>query len=107
MITDSDVERALDYLRDNASADAQARANVEYAREWMKVVLAQETVANAGMSNAAATALAMTTVAYRGALDALKEAVAEDSRRRFMREAAAAKIDAWRTQSSNERAGRL
>ncbi len=107
MISDAEVERAIDYLRDNADKDAQARANVDYMREWVKCELARLTVANAGMSNAAATALAMTSPDYLQALQALREAVRDDSRRRFLREAASARLDAWRTQSSNERAQRI
>ena len=44
---------------------------------------------------------------YLQALQALRAAVAEDYRRRFLREAAAAKIEAWRSMSANERAQRI
>ena len=106
MISDADVERALDYLRNNAEQDAQARAEAIYMDSWRRAELARLTVAQAGLSNAAAAAIAECHPEYLQALQALRAAVAEDYRRRFLREAAA-KIEAWRTMSSNERAQRI
>ena len=40
MITDQDIEKALDYLRDNAKKAAQAKANREYLDEFKKVLKA-------------------------------------------------------------------
>ncbi len=107
MITDAQVESALDYLRDNATADAQARADAVYLAEWIKSERARLTTAQAGISNAAARDAAECHPEYLRALSAYKAAVTEDFRRRFLREAAAARIEAWRTQSSNERAQRI
>lgn len=107
MITDAEVERAIDYLRDNADADAQARANAVYLAEWIKSERARITTAQAGVSNAAAVAIAESHPEYLRALNAYKAAVTEDYRRRFLREAASARLEAWRTQSSNERAQRI
>ena len=108
MITDAEVERALDYLRDNAAPDAQARADALYLTEWIKTERARLTTTyQLSMSNAAARDLAECHPEYLRALNAYKAAVTEDYRRRFLREAAAARIEAWRTQSSNERAQRI
>mgnify|MGYP003425428064 CR=1 FL=1 len=54
MISADEVERAVDYLREAAPADAQARANAIYLAERTKSERARFTVAQAGMSNAAA-----------------------------------------------------
>ena len=107
MISDEQIEAALDYLRDNATADAQARADALYLAEWIKSERARLTTAQAGISNAAARDIAECHPEYLRALGAYKAAVTEDYRRRFLREAAAARIEAWRTQSSNERAQRI
>lgn len=107
MISDADVERALDYLRNEAERDAQARADALYLEQWVKTERARIVNEQTGMSNASATAYAECHPDYLRALNAYKAAVTEDYRRRFLREAASAKIEAWRTMSSNERAQRI
>jgi len=104
MIKESDIDKCLSYLRDNAEKDAQARAERHYMEEWIKTVRAQEQAKCAGMSIAASEVQARISSAYVKALDAYKAAVFEDERRRFLRGAAEVKIEAWRTQSSNLRA---
>jgi predicted TPR repeat methyltransferase len=81
-----------------------ARADRIYAEQWVKVVLAQETAKRKDMSNAAAEVQARCSDEYAEALKAYREAVRIDEENRFMREARIAKMEAWRTQSSNERA---
>ena len=107
MISDAEVERALSYLRDEAERDAQARADALYLAEWVKTERSRLVTEQPGMSNAAALAVAESHPDYLRALNAYKTAVTEDFRRRFLREAASARIEAWRTQSSNERAQRI
>mgnify|MGYP000940767882 CR=1 FL=1 len=103
MITNEEVEQALDYLRDQAEKDAQARANAIYLAEWVRTERARLTVAQAGISNAAAVAIAESHPEYLRALNAYKAAVSEDYRRRFLREAAGAKIEYYRTQEASRR----
>jgi hypothetical protein len=107
VISDAEVERAIDYMRDNAEKDAQARAETVYMESWVKCERARLTVAQIGLSNAAARDVAECHPEYLQALQALRAAVAEDFRRRFLRDAAEAKLRAWQTQSSNERAQRI
>lgn len=104
MISEQDIDRALSYLRDNSEKDAQARAERLYVEQWLKTVLAQEQSKINAPSMAAAEMGARTSPAYLGALDAYKQAIYEDEKRRFLRAAAETKIEAWRTMSSNERA---
>lgn len=104
MIPESDVEKAVDYLRHNAQEAAQARANVKYLAEFLKSKKAQ--LANAfttAKSATAAESMALADPAYLEVLDGYKAAVELDSLHQFKREAAAAMIDAWRTQQSNAR----
>lgn len=104
LISDDEIDRALRYLRDNAEKDAQARAERLYLEEWKDVVLAQQQALHADMSVAAARVQAESSEAYKAALEAYKQAIFEDERRRFLRAAAETRIEAWRTQSSNLRA---
>lgn len=108
MIPGSDIEKAIDYLRESASDAAQARANMKYLSEFLKTKRAQLKVAQVGMSNAAAEDVALADPSYIEVLEGYKEAVRHDAFHSFKREAAAAMIDAWRTQQSNARAeGRI
>jgi hypothetical protein len=104
LITEQEVDRALQYLRDQAEADAQARANRLYMEHWIKTVLAQEMAKSSATSIAASEVGARISGPYVDALGAYKEAIADDEKRRFLRAAAEARIDAWRTQESSRRA---
>lgn len=104
MIAESDIEKAVDYLRSSSGEAAQARANVKYLAEFLKSKRAQLMVAQTGVSNAAAETHALASPDYLAVLDGYKAAVEQDARHQFKREAAVALIDAWRTQQSTLRA---
>lgn len=103
MISEQEIDRALAYLRDNAEKDAQARAERLYLEQWIKTVLAQEMGKNEG-SMAAAEAAARRSEAFIAALRGYRDAIAEDEKRRFLRGAAEAKVEAWRTEQATRRA---
>lgn len=103
MISETEIDRVLSYLRDNAEKDAQARAERLYLEQWIKTVLAQEMGKQDG-SMAAAEAAARRSEAFIEALKGYREAIAEDEKRRFLRAAAEAKLEAWRTESATRRA---
>lgn len=107
MISTDDVERAVDWLRDNAAPAAKARAERIYMESWIKVVLAQEMQRHDGLPLAAQEREARVAGAYVAALDALRAAVEADEKARFLRDAASAKIEAWRTMEANKRAERI
>jgi hypothetical protein len=108
LIPEADIERAVDYLRSSASAAATARANMKYLAEFLKSKRAQIKVKQVGLSNAAAEDAALADPAYIEILEGYKVAVEMDALHQFKREAAAAMIDAWRTQQSTLRAeGRI
>jgi hypothetical protein len=106
-ITDDEIDRALDYLRDNADEAAKARAERVYVEEYRKVVKAQIMKENGTMTAVLQEREAYADPRYAAHLDAIREAVQRDEKCRFMLSAAEAKIEAWRTQSSNERANKL
>ena len=104
MISDADVEKAIDYLRNSATEAAQARANMKYLVEFLKSKRAQIKVAQRDMSNAAADDAALSDPAYLELLKAFEVSVEKDAFHSFKREAASALIEAWRTMNANARA---
>lgn len=106
-IRDEEVDKALDYIRDNATVAASARANRIYVEEYRKVVKATIMKEHDGKSAVVQERDAYADQRYVDHLEAIRQAVEVDEKCRFMLAAANAKIEAWRTQSSNERAGRL
>lgn len=105
MISDEQVEGALDYLRDSAKPAAVARAQAKTLEKYLGVVEAQQKATARGLSNAAAQDQARASPEYKAALEGWNEAVRRDCEFTMLREAAASRIEAWRTMSSNERAG--
>ena len=103
-IEDDEIDRALDYLRDNARDAAQAKANRVYVEEYRKVVKAQLMKEHDTKSAVIQEREAYADPRYIQHLEAIKQAVEADEQHRFLRGAADAKIEAWRTQSSNTRA---
>lgn len=104
MITEEEVEKAIDYLRDTAVEAAQARADRIYLEEYRKSLKAMIMSEFAGLAIGAQERQAYRDQRYVDHLEALKQAVFADEKIRFMRVAASAKIEAWRSQSANQRA---
>lgn len=107
MISDDDVEKALDYLRNNAVKAAQARAERVYVEEYRKTIKAMIQKETADSPLGAQERDAYDDPRYKEHLEAIKQAVYADEYQRFMREAALAKIEAWRTMCSNRRADKI
>lgn len=107
MITDEQVEDALTYLRDSAKGAAVAKAQARVLEKHVGVVEAEQKRLASGLSNAAAQDIARSSPEFRQALDAWEEAARKDAEFTMLREAASARIEAWRTMCSNARAERL
>jgi hypothetical protein len=103
-ISDDEIDKALDFLRDNARDAAQARADRVYVEEYRKTLKATLMKEHGGLSAVLQEREAYSDKRYQDHLEAIREAVRADEFHRFMRVAAEAKIEAWRTQSSNSRA---
>ena len=99
MIKASEIERALDFLRDSATEAAQNRANRVYLEEYRKSLKAQIMSQSPDLPVNAQEREAYKHPEYLAHLEALKEAVFEDEKIRFLIEAAKAKISAWQTMS--------
>lgn len=105
MIEDSEVEKALDYLRESSDSCAKRRAERIYLEEFTGSLKAQIMSEHLAETLGAQERYAKTDIRFRNHLEALKVAIYEDERGRFLREAAGAKIEAWRTQQANARGG--
>jgi hypothetical protein len=106
-IEDLEIDRALDYLRDQSTVAAHARANRIYIEEYRKSLKAMLMKKHGDLPVNAQEREAYADPEYIEHLKALKVAVYEDERHRFLLEAATAKIDAWRTMQSNLRAMKI
>ena len=104
MISEDDIEKAVDYLRSNARAAAQAKAERIYMEEYRKVVKAQIQRERDNLALGAQERDAYADSRYAQHLEALKAAVEKDEYHRWMMIAAQAKVEAWRTQQANARA---
>lgn len=96
--------KALDFIRDNAQAYAEAKANVVYMTEYrksLKALLMAECLAE---TQSAKEAFAYAHPKYVFHLNALKEAVEQSEKMRWLMVAAEAKIEVWRSLESTARA---
>jgi len=107
MITDGDVEKAIDFLRDSARDAAQSKANRIYLDEFRKSLKSMLMKEHAGLSIGAQEREAYSDPRYLEHLEAIKIAVERDEQNRFLRVAAEAKIEAWRSFSANHRAVKI
>ena len=107
MITEEKAEASVTYLRDSSRAAAQARAERAYVEAYRKTIKAQIMQEHGLAPLGAQEREAYADPRYLEHLKAIKDAVEKDEYHRFMREAASAAFEAWRTQSSNERAARV
>lgn len=104
MISDEEVDKAVEYLRTNARQAAQAKANRIYLEEYRKVVKSQIMRENSNMALGAQEAIAYSDPRYTQHLKAMETAIERDEYNRWMMVAAEAKVEAWRTQSATRRA---
>lgn len=103
MISDAQVEKALDWLRDHSEEAAKARAERIYMEEYRKSLKALIMKEHADLPLGAQEREAYDDPRYREHLESFRTAVHIDEFQRFRREAASAKIQAWQTMSANNR----
>ncbi len=104
MITDEQVDSALEYLRTSAPKAAVARSQAKTLEKWLGVIEARQKALWPDMSNAAKQDEARRSPEYEQALRGWEEAVRQDCEFTMLREAASSRIMAWQTQSANNRA---
>ena len=103
MISEDDVERAVNWLVATATEAAQARANREYMTEYRKSLKSMLMRERAGEPVSVQEREAYADERYIAHLDALRVAIEQDERLRWLHSAAEAKISAWQTQQRNTR----
>ena len=104
MIEDADIEKAVDYLRDNATRAAKAKAERMYMEEFRKVVKSKIMREHDDQPVGKQEAIAYADSRYTQHLKAMREAIEADEYHRWMLTAAEAKISAWQTMSRSNRA---
>ena len=103
MIAEDEIERAVNWLAQNATKAAQARANREYVSEYRKTLKAQLMRERADLPLTAQEREAYADDRYVAHLEALREAVEADEKMRWLQAAAEAKVSAWQTQQRSLR----
>ena len=101
-----DIEKVLNFIRDNAEKYAQAKANRIYVEEFKSSLLARLMQASQmnGVSSAAGQERdSKSSVEYTDHLKAISEAVQAEESLKCMLIAAQAKIEVWRTIKASER----
>jgi hypothetical protein len=101
-ISDEEVQTAFAVLHEGEHA--KRRAAYEYAERRLKSVLAEQQKASEEKTVAGRETDALTTDVYADALKAFRQIAESYYAARDKRDAAAAVIEAWRTQQSDRRA---
>ena len=103
MIRDEEIDRALAYLRDSADEAAKKRATRIYLDEYTRALRA--TIMSEHLAEAvnAQERYANSDIRYKNHLEALRAAIFEDEKARYLREAATVKVEVWRSQQANAR----
>jgi hypothetical protein len=107
IVTEAEVEKALDFLRDNAREIGEAKAETVRASHMLKVTKALAMKAHNEMSAAKAEVEACASDEYLTAIERDAAAAGEYEKLRALREAAALKIEAWRSEQANYRAMKI
>lgn len=107
IVTEEDVEKALEFLTTNAQAIGTARRNLVLAEKRRAHVEALEMKKFIGMSAAAQTREARASDAYLKCIEAEAEAAGEFEMMKALREAEDAKIKVFQTESANSRGLRI
>jgi hypothetical protein len=104
VIHEAEIEKALEWLVKNATPAAQARANRVYVEEYSKPLRAMLMKKSGEQSIGGQEREAYAHPDYIAHLEALKVAVEEDEKMRWLQKTAEAKIECWRSEQANMRA---
>lgn len=103
VISDDDVQKALDRLRFKAKDAAKAKAERIYLEEFRKSIKATIMQKHLDLPVSAQEREAYASEEYVGHLLVMKDAIEADELARWQMIAAQAVIEAWRTASANMR----
>lgn len=103
IVTDEDVEKALAFLRDNAIEIGKVRESMIKADRYVDHLEALLTLKSSETSDAKRKASARADERWLEAVNEHARAAGEFEKMRALRDAAAAKIEAWRSEGANYR----
>lgn len=101
-----DLFKCLEFIKTNAKAYAQAKANrihLEQFRKSKKAILMRQAEAKGQKTAAIQERDAYADPEYLALLEGLREAVAEEERLRWLMVAAEVSIESWRSLESSKR----
>jgi len=104
MVSEADVEKALDYLRNSVEDASQAKSDMVLTEQFIKVTKANLMASSGATSAAAQEVLALSHKDYKIAVEAYSEAVRVFTYHQMKRESALAWIEAWRSKEASNRA---
>jgi hypothetical protein len=107
LVSDADVEKALDWLRDNAHEVGLAKGDAIRTERMTKHIRALEMKKHNALPVSAQEREALASQSYLDALNKEAEAAAAYEKMRALREAAALKIEVWRSMGANFRAMKI
>ena len=107
IVTDESVEKALDYLRDSAGPIGDAKARTVLAGHMVKIVEALMIKDSEATSDSKRQANARASSRYHEAIMEDAIAAGEIEKLRSLRDAAAARIEAWRSEQANYRSMKI
>lgn len=107
IVADADLERCLDWLRDNAEDIGEAKRQAVLTAHMVRHVRALEMKKHSDMPVSAQEREALSSERYRDACLAEAEAAGAFETMRALREAAALKIEAWRSEQANYRSMKI
>ena len=103
MINEEDVRKALEWLVSSADKAAEARAHRQYLEDFSRTIKAEIMSEHMDEPVNAQERHAYADGRYKIHLEGLRVAIKEDERYRWLKDAALAKLDCWRTQQANLR----
>jgi hypothetical protein len=102
-VTEADVERAVNWMRENVVALAQARAERQHVEAWVKVIEAEEQTIHAGEPAYAQQREARASQRYKDGLNALRDAVKAEEELKYRWQLAQTVCEIWRTMEASRR----
>lgn len=107
IVSDEDVDRALHYLRDSSPEIGATRERLIKAEAMVKHVEALLFLRSGEKTVDAKKAAARTSQEWLDAVTEEATAAGEFEKMKALREAAVARLDAWRTEQASSRQARL
>lgn len=104
MVTEDQVQRAVDYLRNTAEEYGKACGRLAYLDGNLRRIKSLEMLEAKGTLGER-EAQAYASQAYKEALEQLEEATATRETLRAMRDAAQARFEQWRSEGASRRQG--